>query len=86
MTAWLPVTHSKREVFRVKKFILSAVTVVSILGATAAPAFANVIHSNGNTGVPIMMGSNSGSSQGQAHRSATGTQNKENHDGWATMG
>ncbi|QSO48360.1 hypothetical protein [Alicyclobacillus mengziensis] len=65
-----------------KKLILSVATVASVLTATAVPAFANVIHSNGSTGTPMMMGSNSGSTQGQAHRSSTGTQNKFTHDGW----
>lgn len=69
-----------------KKLILSVATAASIFCVTAAPAFANVIHSNGSTGTPIMMGSNSGSTQGQANRSATGTLNKFSHDGWATMG
>lgn len=68
-----------------KKFILSTVTVLGILGATTVPAFANVIHSNGTSGKPVAMGSNTGSVQGQTNRSATGTQMKETHDGWATM-
>ena len=83
MTAWLPEAYSKRERLRVKKFLVSAATVATILGMTAVPAFADVIHSNGSTGKPIAMGSNPGSVQGQAHRSATGTQMKFTHDGWA---
>ena len=85
MTAWLPETYSKRERLRVKKFLVSATTVVTILGMTAVPALANVIHSNGSTGKPIAHGSNSGSVQAQQHRSATGTQMKTTHDGWATV-
>lgn len=65
-----------------KKLLASVVTVAAILGATASPAFADVVHANGSTGQPVMMGSNSGSAQGQANRSATGTQNKETHDGY----
>lgn len=82
MTAWLPETYSKRERFVVKKFILSTLTVVGVLGATTVPVFADVIHSNGTSGKPIAHGSNPGSVQAQQHRSVTGTQNKSTHDGW----
>lgn len=68
---------------KVMKVILSVAAVASILGATAAPAFANVIHLNGTTGKPIAHGSNSGSVQAQQHRSATGTRSKFTSDGWA---
>ncbi len=69
-----------------KKFLVSVVTVAAILGSTAAPAFADVIHSNGTTGQPVLVGSNTGSVQGQTHRSATGTLSKITHDGWMIMG
>jgi acyl-coenzyme A synthetase/AMP-(fatty) acid ligase len=65
-----------------KKFLVSVVTVAAILGATAAPAFADVIHSSGTTGQPVAVGSNTGSVQGQTNRSATGSLSKETNDGW----
>ena len=69
-----------------KKVLVSLVTVAAILGATAAPAFADVVHANGTTGQPSAVGSNTGSVQGQTSRSATGTLNKDFHDGWMTLG
>jgi hypothetical protein len=66
---------------RMKKLLATAVTVVAILGTTVAPAFASVIF-NGSPGQPTAMGSNSGSVQGQTHRSSIGTYNKVTHDGW----
>ena len=70
---------------KVKKLIVTVATAAAIFGAAATPAFANVIHSDGSTGKPIAHGSNPGSVQAQQHRSATGTQSKATHDGWATM-
>lgn len=68
-----------------KKWLISLVSALVILGSTAAPAFADVIHASGTSGQPIAMGSNPGSGTGQAHRSSTGTTNKFTHDGWMWM-
>ena len=67
------------------KLFVTAATVLSILGATSAPAFANVIHASGNTGKPSIVYSNPGSKQGQTNRSSVGSTAKATHDGWRVV-
>ncbi|WP_148213891.1 hypothetical protein [Alicyclobacillus acidocaldarius] len=65
-----------------KKLFISAVAAAAIFGSTALPVFANVIHSNGNTGQPVSVFSNPGNAQALVHRASTGSTNKFTHDGW----
>ncbi|WP_026961023.1 hypothetical protein [Alicyclobacillus herbarius] len=66
-----------------KKLLVTSITAAAILGASIAPAFADVIRTSGSTtGQPVAAVSNPGSTQGQANRSDTGTVNKFTHDGF----
>lgn len=65
-----------------KKFLLSSMTIAALLCVSTAPAWADVVRPAGQTtGAPSASESNSGSVQGQANRSTTGTTNKLTHDG-----
>jgi len=64
-----------------KKFVVASLVTLSsvVLSSVGSIAFADVIW--GPSGQPVAVSSNPGSLQGQANRSATGTQNKFTHDG-----
>jgi hypothetical protein len=64
-----------------KRLVVSAFAVLATLGTSAVPAFADVLR-DGSTGQPYAVVSNPGSTQGQLHRSDTGTYNKFTHDGF----
>lgn len=63
-----------------KKVVVSAFAAAAMLGASVMPAFADVLRT-GDTGQPYASVSDTGSAQGQANRSDTGTYNKYTHDG-----
>lgn len=67
-----------------KKVLTSVCAVGVMLSVSTVPSFANVIHANGSNGKPSAVGSNTGSPQGMANRSATGTAMKFTNDGWRT--
>lgn len=67
------------------KRVICAVFASSIMVSTAVvPTFANVLRT-GSTGQPYAAESNTGSTQGIANRSATGTTSKITHDGFVPV-
>ena len=65
-----------------KRFLVGFMVVVAVVGISGAPAYADVLFTNGVPGQPYAVGSNSGSTQGQVNRSVTGTTAKFTNDGW----
>ncbi len=67
----------------VKKLLVMFGTFVVTVSMVVVPVFANVVRPSGQTtGQPSASESNTGSTQGIANRSSTGTQNKTTHDGY----